>query len=172
MLSEILSSNLLSALIGAVVGILTVFTTMRKDDISVIVDNITKERKDWRTYLREWIGEVSKKALTKEWTIDSYLFYRSQLVSRLNPFDIFDKGLLGVFDKLKPNKSNEYGLDVNLNDLLELQEKITHLLKHDWERVKLDCTPWYTKVLHPRLYIQSKCKLKENFYRKSLDESK
>lgn len=155
---EILTSSLVSALIGAVTGIMTVFATMRKDDISVVVENITKERKEWRSYLRNWIGEVSKIALTKEWTLENYLFYRSQLASRLNPFDEYDKSILNEFDNLRPIQNKEEISFENFNILIELQKKLIILLKQDWERVKLDCTPWYRKVYFRMTHKKKKTK--------------
>ncbi|TNL48282.1 hypothetical protein [Acinetobacter bereziniae] len=145
---------------GGLIVWVTAFITLRKDDRSVVIDNVTKERKEWRASLRNWSAEVSSLALTDKWCVHNYLRLRSDLVTRLNPNNKYDIDVINVFDQLSPG--NE-GCKINVSTLISLQEKVGCLLKQDWERVKyVESMPFYMK------YISINKSKKEAIYRKNL----
>jgi hypothetical protein len=69
-------------------------------------------------------------------TPDKVASSRCRLATALNPKDGHDNDILSHFDDLFAGKKT----DVDL-----FTSRIALLLKHDWERVKWDCTPIYFK---------------------------
>lgn len=129
---------------GGLIAWVTAFITLRKDDRSVVIDNVTKERKDWRIYLRQWCSDVSSLALSKkDWDVRAYMRLKSELITRLNPVDHIDYEIINEYEKLDPDKIKIY----NKKEVVaNLQKKIGCLLKQDWENVKNECNPFYSRI--------------------------
>lgn len=124
--------------ITALTGWLGSFFALRKDERSVQIEQVTRERTTWRGSIRKlteeivttYIAQIEKK------TPDKVAASRCKLATALNPKDDHDNEILSHFDELfAGNASN---IDV-------FTRRIALLLKHDWERVKWDCTPIYIK---------------------------
>lgn len=123
------------ALIGAW---LASFLRLRKDERSIQIEHVTRERTRWRDQIRALTNETVKilsDAKSENFTRDT-LSCRSRLVIALNPNDPFDTELIEYLDKLIEKKES------NINGFTL---RISLLLKHDWERVKNECTPIYKK---------------------------
>lgn len=148
----------------AAASLLTWITTiysLRKDERSVVIENITKERKEWRINLRKWCAEVSELSVSTEWDLRSYYRLKSELVTRLNPVDKQDYDIIHEYEKLKPIneqdskecllgvrrvlKVSKTSISNNENIVEVLQKKVGCLLKDDWEMVKYECAPFYKK---------------------------
>lgn len=126
--------------VGGVTAWLTAFVALRNNDKAIITDNITKERKEWREFLRKWIEDVSELSIQNSWGVRRYLQYRAKLIARLNPNDKYDIKIINFFDEKFSS-----GKKVDCDDIKELQVKIGCLLKQDWENVKQDCTSVWRK---------------------------
>jgi hypothetical protein len=107
------------ALLGASVGgILTYFTAIR----GFYNTSVVAERKAWRDTVRDLSQRLSN-------ALDSgnnpeIIFLRRELMVRLNPADRKD-------DEILESKTSD-----------ELTLRVSVLLKHDWERVKLESSLW------------------------------
>ena len=124
-LSTVLSSGVLA---GLVAGLVTLRTTERK----IAIENITQQRQFWREKIRVKALETSKAYSDKDHAKLKELYIEFQLI--LNPIDNDDKGILDILWKMKNDKKD--------NDLIiEFSERLTLLLKHDWERAKLEAKP-------------------------------
>lgn len=119
------------------IGWIISFLKLRKDERVIEIENITKERKEWRTYLRKWLEEVSSLDV-KTLNDEKKLEIRAQFISRINLIDRYDRNILELLDKLLESSQNDI-----INSKKELQFKISLLLKHDWERVKNETKPFY-----------------------------
>ncbi|WP_288382236.1 hypothetical protein [uncultured Acinetobacter sp.] len=166
----LISDPLIWIATGGLIAWFTAFISLRKDDRAVVIDNVTKERKDWRIYLRQWCADVSKLSTTVEWDDHSYLKYRADLVTRLNFLDDFDKNLILFFDE--NFKTNDR---IDSEKVIKLQLKISQLLKNDWEKVKIDCNPFYKnffelKSINRRKAVENKIFLKDSNH--TIDQSK
>lgn len=114
------------------------FLKARKDEKVIQIENVTKERKEWRIYLRKWLEDFCSFNIDNLDKIEKSKI-RSQLISRINLKDEYDVNLLETLDKILKLKEKDEDL------IEELQVKISLLLKHDWERVKNETKPFYRK---------------------------
>ena len=116
---------------GVVAGLVTLRTTERK----IAIENITQQRKVWRDKVREKALETSKAYKDNDVSKLKELYVEFQLI--LNPEDENDKSILDTLWAMQ-NKDE-------INDLIiEFSEKLSLLLKHDWERAKLEAKPvWH-----------------------------
>lgn len=124
--------------ITAITGWLGSFLALRKDERAVQIDQITRERTKWRDNMRSLTEEI---VLTyyanKETPVPGKVAaHRSRLATSLNPKCEHDNKLLEQYDLLF--SSGEAGIEA-------FTKRVALLLKHDWERVKWDCTPIYIK---------------------------
>jgi hypothetical protein len=124
--------------ITALAGWLGSFFALRKDERSVQIEQVTKERTKWRDNIRKLTEEIVVIYITQneKKTPDKVASCRCKLATALNPKDDHDNEILSHFDDLFAGKANNIDL---------FTRRIALLLKHDWERVKWDCTPIYIK---------------------------
>jgi len=126
-LSTVLGSGVVA---GLVAGLVTLRTTERK----IAIENITQQRKLWRDKVREKSLEISKAYKGKDGSKLEELYGEFQLI--LNPEDNDDKSILDTLWEMQQTSEN--------NDLIvEFTEKLALLLKHDWERAKLEAKPMW-----------------------------
>ena len=124
-LSTVLSSGVLA---GLVAGLVTLRSTERK----IAIENITQQRQLWREKIREKAVEAIKPSEKKDKTRLLELYVEFQLI--LNPEDSDDISILDtLWGMANTNDDN--------NATLELSEKLSLLLKHDWERAKREAKP-------------------------------
>jgi len=112
---------------------------LRKDERAVQIEQITKERAKWRGSMRSLAETIASVWVEQQKTPDParVAALRAMLATSINPKDFMhDKEILEQFDELFAGKSN---------DLPLLSHRFALLLKHDWERVKWECTPLYIK---------------------------
>ena len=133
-----ITSLLAGVSITAFTGWFGSFFALRKDERAVQIDQITKERTKWRDDMRSLTEQivltyfVNKNAPSP----DKVAAHRSRLATSLNPKCTHDNKLLEHFDLLFTSGATD--IDV-------FTERVALLLKHDWERVKWECTPIYIK---------------------------
>ena len=143
-MESIMSIDPLSLLAGtslmSVTGWLVSFFALRKNEKSIHIEQITKERGKWRSNMRTLTKDICilYSNTSQEIRREEVSSMRAALSTSLNPKCKKDNLIIDQFDKLSVN-------DV---DSLHIFEKhVALLLKHDWERVKWECTAIYLKPL-------------------------
>ncbi|BEV72624.1 hypothetical protein THUN1379_21060 [Paludibacterium sp. THUN1379] len=134
-----LTSLLVGVSLTAVGGWIASFIAFRKDERAVQLEQITKERTKWRDNLRQLCEEIAIVHIQNRVHAipEKVVALRTRLATSINPKDKkHDGAILALFDHLFTNESD---------DSKELVHRIALLLKHDWERVKWECTPLYIK---------------------------
>ncbi|MBI4190945.1 MAG: hypothetical protein HY525_10460 [Betaproteobacteria bacterium] len=134
--ATIISSAVIAVLGSSVVaGLVAALVTLRTSERGIKIENITKERAKWREKVREKALEVHKAAQSgkKDRLLELYLEF--SLI--LNPIDGEDHAILTVLETISTNPSSE-------EKLKEFVVRLALLLKHDWERAKLEAEPvWW-----------------------------
>jgi hypothetical protein len=129
------TSLLAGVSITAIGGWFASFLALRKEERAVHIEQITKERAKWRQDMRLLTQEIvelfSNDAAP---TNDKNQKLRARLATSINPNCNYDKHVLELFDQLTHKGS-----------MIDFTNAMSFLLKHDWERVKWECMPIYTK---------------------------
>jgi hypothetical protein len=141
----VLSSALLA---GLVAGLVTLRTTERK----IAIENITKQRQLWREKIRDVALRVNTSYINGDTKDLTSQYIEVQLL--LNPCDCDDKSILDTILKMIKGAG-----DSNLN--IELSEKLSLLLKHDWERAKLEAKSFRFNIVGLRRISYEKFKENE-----------
>lgn len=141
-----ITSLLAGISITAIAGWVGSFFSLRKDERAIQMEQITKERTKWRDNMRKLTEEIvaTYYAHKQSPMEEKAATCRSRLVTALNPKDVHDKELLLHFDVLFNGK---------LSNIEVFTDRVALLLKHDWERVKWECTPIYLK---PFLFFEKR----------------
>lgn len=125
-------NEILSAVFGSAV-IASVITSMfakAQSDKHAKIENIIKERKAWRDKLRDIVTEVETYAQQQD--SEGIAFAEARLVVLLNPLDKMDLAIITALNSIPEAWSKECRH--------EFMDRVAYLLKHDWERVKLEST--------------------------------
>ncbi|SDX50449.1 hypothetical protein [Nitrosomonas oligotropha] len=125
--NEILAAILNSAVIASMI---TALFSKAQSDKSAKIDNIIKERKAWRDKLRELVAEVE--TYTQEQNLKGIASAEARLVVLLNPVDRDDLAIIKALNKIPAGWDKEC--------LQEFMDRVSYLLKHDWERAKQETT--------------------------------
>lgn len=120
---------------GVVAGLVASLVTLRTTERKIAIENITQQRQLWRDKVREKSLETSKAYKDKDVSKLKELYGEFQLI--LNPEDSNDKSILDtLWDMQDKDKTGDL--------IIEFTEKLSLLLKHDWERAKLEAKPvWH-----------------------------
>lgn len=120
---------------GVVAGLVAGFVTLRTAERKIAIENITQQRQQWRNKVRDKCVEAVKAFHGNDSLRILELYVEFQLI--LNPQDVNDKSILDtLWDMHTNSKDSELAI--------ELSEKLALLLKHDWERAKLEANPrWF-----------------------------
>ncbi|CAP44850.1 anion permease [Bordetella petrii] len=112
---------------------------LRKDERAVQIEQVTKERAKWRDSIRVF-AEATATAWEEHQVAPNpakTAALRARLATSINPKDDEqDAKILSHFDDLFSGKDENLAL---------FGRRLALLLKHDWERVKWECTPLYIK---------------------------
>lgn len=132
----ILTSTVIAAIVA---GLVAAWTVQRK----IGIENITQDRRLWRVKIRE-------KSLTTHDAIiardkESLDKLRVEFRAILNPEDEEDSAIISCISLSEEGKE--------LERAEEFAERIALLLKHDWERVKLEAGPLVMRVKVVRDWI-------------------
>lgn len=122
-----MNDNIFVALIGLLGLFLGAVFQKVNNDKSNYLKNITQERKEWRKTIRELTEELNKENA-------DYRILKVKFQIRLNPVDNDDNEILNIIDKLIKQKDKECQEKL----IKEFNTRVALLLKHDWERVKLE----------------------------------
>jgi len=102
----------------------------RSSKRAIQIENITKERAKWRDKIRELTLAVHKAATQKNRALLKE--QRLNLSLNLNPIDTEDTAILTAIDKMTLSEQ----LDEKM--LQEFSDRVALLLKHDWDRAKVE----------------------------------
>ncbi len=120
----LLSSTVIAGAISAITLILTNNSKQKNK-------NITEERKQWRDNMRKFAPEfcqiISQKFMSKN-DKKRLVWLRSWFEINLNPYDELDEDILSTINNIDNDKAS-----INI-----FNKQIARLLKHDWDRVKLE----------------------------------
>lgn len=136
-----LTSLLAGVSITAIGGWFASFIAFRKDERAVQLEQVTKERTKWRDSMRKLCGEIAIAHVENRVNGNpaKVALLRARLATSINPKDTtHDGAILAHYDRLFSGVTD---------DLEVFTHRIALLLKHDWERVKWECTPLYIKPL-------------------------
>ncbi len=128
--------------IGIIGGGIGAFATISVANKNIEMENITQERRNWREKIRDKASEVVTAYQAKDKNKLTKLYVDFQV--RLNPYDNNDIEILDTLRKMKEDiaKKDIY-TDINEDLIDELSKKLALLLKHDWERAKIEVKPFY-----------------------------
>lgn len=153
LLTVFLSSSVVA---GAVSAIVSFYVTERR----VYIENVTQERAKWRSSIRTLAESIVKSAYSDDFHMVDIL--SSQLMLNLDPFDSEDVSLIHSVGQLAT--SEDKGVQIK-----EFTERVALLLKHDWERSKIESHLWSFRKAKPRVsYSNYK---NERMTKESVDKS-
>jgi hypothetical protein len=119
-----------SVIAGIVAGVVSLRTNAR----NIKVANVTRERAKWRNTVRGRALEIHKAMVEGKDMAE----IRSQLALILNPLDREDRAILRLIDKPPTQELREATLK-------EFVERVSLLLKHDWERAKWESSSVFSR---------------------------
>ena len=125
----ILTSTVLAAIVAAIVA---AWTAQRK----ISIENITQDRRAWREKVRGKALSVHDSLVSRN--KESLDKLRAEFRAILNPTDDDDNAIISRISLPEEGKELECAE--------EFAERIALLLKHDWERVKLEAGPFVMRV--------------------------
>jgi hypothetical protein len=132
----ILTSTVIAAIVA---GIVAAWTAQRK----IGIENITQDRRAWREKVRAKSLAVHDAIMSRDNELLDKL--RAEFRTILNPEDKDDGAIVSCISL--PEEGNE------IERAEEFAERIALLLKHDWERVKLEAGPLVMRVKVVREWI-------------------
>jgi len=125
-IAELLSSVVVSAIVAALV-------TLRSSERKIEIENVTQERAKWRDKIRLNALEVHQASVASDALKLLELHLAFELM--LNPLDAEDIGILTSICRLN-------GSEEPKAELAEFSRRVALLLKHDWDRAKLEARSW------------------------------
>lgn len=125
-------SEVLAAVFGSAItaSVITALFAKAQSDKHAKIENIIKERKAWRDKLRAIVTEVEIFAQGQD--PKGIASSEARLVVLLNPVDKKDLAIIEALNRIPENWSKQCRH--------EFMDRVAYLLKHDWERVKLEST--------------------------------
>ncbi|RLA03272.1 MAG: hypothetical protein DRQ54_10980 [Gammaproteobacteria bacterium] len=116
-------------------GLVTAYVTLWNAERKIAIDNITKERAKWRDKIRELALEVHKAIELEDALKLSEL--KNQFRLNLNPTDEKDNNILALISSVEKDKHKQAE---------QFSLCVSYLLKHDWERAKLESKPLFKRL--------------------------
>lgn len=118
-----LSSVVVAALVAALVSMVT-------SERRIAAKNVIQERKIWREKIRTLAAEVFVVLFNPDLHNRENVLrtLRAKLFLLLNPHDIMDQEILQTIEVINTDRADEF------------TQRITLLLKHDWERAKREAS--------------------------------
>jgi len=123
---------LTSTVIAAIVAAVAFWAEQRR----ISIENITQDRRAWREKIREKAFLVHDSLISRNKKSLNRL--KAEFSVLLNPKDEDDKEIISCI------KLTDDGQEIELAN--KFAERIALLLKHDWERVRLEAGPLIMRV--------------------------
>ena len=119
-------------LAGITAAMVAAGAAVKNAERKILIENITQERAKWRDKVRTLAVDVHKAAVKGETAKLAEL--KLSFATSLNPESRVDNLILELIERLKDQKDQQSKLD-------ELSDRISLLLKHDWQRAKKEANP-------------------------------
>ena len=119
---------------GVVAGLVAGLVTLRTSERKIAIEHITKQREIWRDKVRTKSLDVTTAIESKSLSRLCELY--TEFSHLLNPTDAMD---IAILDLLKEFKGNNLDSEKHI----EFIERVSLLLKHDWQRAKQEAKPWF-----------------------------
>lgn len=132
--ATVLSSAVVAALVAALVS-------LRTNERKIHIKNVTQERAKWRSVIRSLADELVK--ATSDGDNQAIERLSAQLALNVNPFDSEDRALVKAVVQIATVANKD-------SQVSEVTDRISLLLKHDWERAKREARPWFFRGEVPR----------------------
>ncbi|HHQ4712151.1 TPA: hypothetical protein ACSP78_003119 [Aeromonas veronii] len=126
---------------GVVAGLVAGLVTLRASERKIAMEHITKQREIWRDKIRTKSLNVTTSIENKSLSRLSEL--HTEFFHLLNPLDQMDTEILNLLKEFKENKLDE-------QKHIEFIQRISLLLKHDWQRAKREAKPWFFFAKEPK----------------------
>lgn len=126
-------SAVVAAVVSLIVAMISAYAARRNNERLIQIENVTKERAKWRDKLREKACEVHEAATARD--VNKLDMLRMEFALNLNPFDMEDRALLLRLETLLADGENVQHVQSMLK---EFADRLSLLLKHDWERAKYE----------------------------------
>ena len=128
-------SAIVAGVVSLIAASINAYVLRRGSERAIQIDNVTKERAKWRDKIRAKALEVNQAARAPD-KIDTLHLLRLDFSVNLNPLDDEDRAILDVIRRLLDG-----GVTPDLLD--EFGDRVSLLLKHDWDRAKYESTPHF-----------------------------
>jgi len=125
---------------GVVAGLVAGLVTLRSSERKIAMEHITKQREVWRDKIRTKSLDVTTAIESK--SISRLCELHTEFSHLLNPTDNMD---IVIVDLLKEFK----GTNLDSEKHIEFIERVSLLLKHDWQRAKHEAKPWFFRFKEP-----------------------
>ena len=132
---------LLAGLTGLGGGLISALFTWSVAQRRISIENITQERKKWRDGIREKSLRVRDAIVSGNQEDINRL--RCEFRALLNPNDCNDNEIVESLRLEVGENGTPTDLEKRAEEFAEL---ISHLLKHDWERAKVEAGPFLLKM--------------------------
>jgi hypothetical protein len=137
--------GVLSFFSGAIGGLIAAFTAISNNQTNAQLEHITFERKKWRDDIRNFssqfieitfdkLNQSNNNQIVDNLTIKQRILL-NDIYTRINPTDPADQSIITLMNNIIENRG-----DINLLTF-NFSHEISRLLKHDWERSKLEVKP-------------------------------
>lgn len=138
---------------GVVAGLIAGLVTLRTSERKIAMEHITKQREVWRDKIRTKSLDVTTAIECK--ALSRLCELHTEFSHLLNPEDQMD---VEILDLLKEFKNNTFDDAKHV----EFVERVSLLLKHDWQRAKREAKPWFIFPKEPsRKAYQEFCSARE-----------
>ena len=130
-------------IIAAFSSLVTVLITHRRENKNDQLKYVTEERKEWRAKMRTLIVTFLTNSLHRDGDllaspkIDELIKIKTEIAINLNPIDDEDEKIVGLMNIYIDLHKKSKTIDIE-NTRIKLERAFSKLLKHDWERVKLE----------------------------------
>lgn len=145
-MSDSLSTFQIVLTSSVIAGVVSAFVATWTNQRKISIENITKERKDWRNKVREKSIAVHDALIARD--DDELKKLKVEFSLILNPVESKDNDDIKIIECIKlPTEGSE----VECSN--EFTKKVAYLLKHDWDRSKLEAGSLFCRLK----YINKLC---------------
>jgi hypothetical protein len=121
---------LVSALAAVIAALVSALVSVLTSERRIAMENVTQERTKWREKIRELSAAYQTLILVDEGHDGKLRELKATFSLRVNPHDADDQRLLQLLSENNTEMADEF------------IQRVSLLLKHDWERAKHEASLW------------------------------
>ncbi len=133
-LQTLLGSLVSSAVVAATIS---AFVSLRTTARNINVEHVTRERAKWRDKVRDKALQVHQAIALDNASRLAELHMEFSLI--VNPFDAEDRQILSLIQPVADATTKQ-------SALAQFEDRVALLLKHDWDRAKLEAAPAHRRI--------------------------